>query len=336
MLGDKRKGSTQGRKKIEMKKITNTTTRNVTFTKRRSGLFKKGSEISTICGADVAIISFSPANKVFSFGHPSVESVVNRYLGRNDLLENANDPSLPYIVAGRNKRIQQLNQQLSEVCTKLEVEKKSEEEIDNRMKAAQESEWWHGTEESLGEEQRTELLMALQTLLNNVAMEKKKIEAIPEAERSVASLGLSNCGAGCFGESMMPSGSYATGHSRGLENAGGVYGGYTLGMGVGHVGSWWSAGGRHVGSSLSSAIGHFGPSSGVGGHGSVDDGGLSMLLEPYVHKIHGASKTAVTYDQEGGSGVGTSTSSGVGQIIQSSSSFGGTGGAENFMKPSSL
>ncbi|KAK2968906.1 hypothetical protein RJ640_018598 [Escallonia rubra] len=45
--------------------------------------FQEASELCTICGADIAIIVFSPGKKVLSFGHPRVESIVDRFLTRN-------------------------------------------------------------------------------------------------------------------------------------------------------------------------------------------------------------------------------------------------------------
>nr|XP_009768032.1 PREDICTED: agamous-like MADS-box protein AGL62 [Nicotiana sylvestris] len=55
----------------------------ILISKRRSGLFKKASELCTLCGVEIAIIVYSPARKVFSFGHPNVESIVDRFLSRN-------------------------------------------------------------------------------------------------------------------------------------------------------------------------------------------------------------------------------------------------------------
>lgn len=68
-----------GRKKIEMKLISASDARQVTFSKRRSGLFKKASELATLCDSETAIVTFSPGGKAFSFGHPSVEAVISRY-----------------------------------------------------------------------------------------------------------------------------------------------------------------------------------------------------------------------------------------------------------------
>ncbi|XP_074305896.1 agamous-like MADS-box protein AGL62 [Silene latifolia] len=70
----------KGKRKIPIEPITNKTRKQVTFSKRRGGLFKKGSELCSLCGANVAIITFSGAGKLFGFGHPSAESVVQRYI----------------------------------------------------------------------------------------------------------------------------------------------------------------------------------------------------------------------------------------------------------------
>lgn len=70
-----------GRKKIEIKKIESKSSCQVSFSKRRAGLFKKAGELCVLCGAEIAVIVRSPAKKkVFSFGHPSVDALVARYL----------------------------------------------------------------------------------------------------------------------------------------------------------------------------------------------------------------------------------------------------------------
>ncbi|KAL4318938.1 hypothetical protein GQ457_18G013720 [Hibiscus cannabinus] len=66
-----------GRQKVEMVKMTNESHLLVTFSKRRAGLFKKASELSTLCVAEVVIVVFSPGKKVYTFGHPSVDAVFN-------------------------------------------------------------------------------------------------------------------------------------------------------------------------------------------------------------------------------------------------------------------
>jgi len=55
------------RKRIQIKKIDNISSRQVTFSKRRKGLFKKAQELSTLCDADIALIVFSATSKLFDY-----------------------------------------------------------------------------------------------------------------------------------------------------------------------------------------------------------------------------------------------------------------------------
>ncbi|XP_051130211.1 agamous-like MADS-box protein AGL97 [Andrographis paniculata] len=68
-----------GRRKIAMEKIANKASLQVTFSKRRMGIFKKASELTILTGADVAVLVNSPANKVFAFGSPSVDWVLDKF-----------------------------------------------------------------------------------------------------------------------------------------------------------------------------------------------------------------------------------------------------------------
>ena len=62
-----------GRGKIEIKRIENTTSRQVTFGKRRNGLLKKAYELSVLCDAEVALIVFSNRGRLYEYAN-------NRYL----------------------------------------------------------------------------------------------------------------------------------------------------------------------------------------------------------------------------------------------------------------
>lgn len=55
------------REKIKIKKIDNVTARQVTFSKRRRGLFKKAEELSVLCDVEVALIIFSATGKLFEY-----------------------------------------------------------------------------------------------------------------------------------------------------------------------------------------------------------------------------------------------------------------------------
>ncbi|KAL6994112.1 Agamous-like MADS-box protein ap1 [Sarracenia purpurea var. burkii] len=56
-----------GRGRVQLKRIENKVSRQVTFSKRRTGLLKKAHEISVLCDAEVALIVFSPKGKLFKY-----------------------------------------------------------------------------------------------------------------------------------------------------------------------------------------------------------------------------------------------------------------------------
>uniref|UniRef100_A0A0E0LV50 MADS-box transcription factor 23-like n=1 Tax=Oryza punctata TaxID=4537 RepID=A0A0E0LV50_ORYPU len=68
-----------GRGKIEIKRIDNTTSRQVTFSKRRSGLFKKARELSILCDAEVGLLVFSSTGRLYDFASTSMKSIIERY-----------------------------------------------------------------------------------------------------------------------------------------------------------------------------------------------------------------------------------------------------------------
>ncbi|XP_022889175.1 MADS-box transcription factor 21-like [Olea europaea var. sylvestris] len=56
-----------GRGKVEIKKIENVNSRQVTFSKRRGGLLKKAKELAVLCDAQVGVIIFSGTGKLYEF-----------------------------------------------------------------------------------------------------------------------------------------------------------------------------------------------------------------------------------------------------------------------------
>ncbi|KAK4563863.1 hypothetical protein RGQ29_006095 [Quercus rubra] len=82
------------RKKIQIKKIDKTTARQVTFSKRRRGLFKKAFELSTLCDADIALIVFSATGKLFEYASSSMQQVIERHNLHSENLGKMGQPSL--------------------------------------------------------------------------------------------------------------------------------------------------------------------------------------------------------------------------------------------------
>lgn len=69
------------RGKIQIKLIENSTNRQVTYSKRRNGLFKKANELTVLCDARVSIIMFSTTGKLHEFISPSTttKQIIDQY-----------------------------------------------------------------------------------------------------------------------------------------------------------------------------------------------------------------------------------------------------------------
>ncbi|CAM6070138.1 unnamed protein product [Sphagnum tenellum] len=61
-----------GRGKIEIKRIENPTSRQVTISKRCGGLLKKAHELAVLCDAEAALIIFSSTGKLFKFASSGI------------------------------------------------------------------------------------------------------------------------------------------------------------------------------------------------------------------------------------------------------------------------
>ncbi|KAK4263039.1 hypothetical protein QN277_028518 [Acacia crassicarpa] len=68
-----------GRGKIEIRRIDNSTSRQVTFSKRRKGLIKKAKELTILCDAQVGLVIFSSTGKLYEYSNTSMKSVIERY-----------------------------------------------------------------------------------------------------------------------------------------------------------------------------------------------------------------------------------------------------------------
>lgn len=69
-----------GRGRVQLKRIENKINRQVTFSKRRSGLLKKAHEISVLCDAEVALMIFSTKGKLFEYATDSWLVIIYQYL----------------------------------------------------------------------------------------------------------------------------------------------------------------------------------------------------------------------------------------------------------------
>lgn len=62
-----RKKERMGRGKIVIRRIDNSTNRQVTFSKRRKGLIKKAKELAILCDAEVGLVIFSSTGKLYEY-----------------------------------------------------------------------------------------------------------------------------------------------------------------------------------------------------------------------------------------------------------------------------
>ncbi|XP_027341871.1 MADS-box protein FLOWERING LOCUS C-like [Abrus precatorius] len=89
-----------GKKKVEMKRIEDKSTRQVTFSKRRNGLMKKARELSILCDAKVALVIFSSTGKLFELCNgDSLTKVLQRYWDCLEASDAASKPELLFEIA---------------------------------------------------------------------------------------------------------------------------------------------------------------------------------------------------------------------------------------------
>ncbi|XP_042025070.1 MADS-box protein FLOWERING LOCUS C-like [Salvia splendens] len=69
-----------GRGRLKIERIEDKSSRQVTFTKRRNGLFKKANDLAVLCDVDVALIVFSSPGKLYQYSStPSMTRILQRY-----------------------------------------------------------------------------------------------------------------------------------------------------------------------------------------------------------------------------------------------------------------
>ncbi|KAB2631812.1 MADS-box protein [Pyrus ussuriensis x Pyrus communis] len=103
------------RGKTQMRRIENATSRQVTFSKRRSGLLKKAFELSVLCDAEVSLIIFSPRGKLFEFASSSMQGTIERYQKHAKGNQTSNESS------SSEQNMQHLKQKATSMMKQLEL-----------------------------------------------------------------------------------------------------------------------------------------------------------------------------------------------------------------------
>ncbi|WVZ78963.1 hypothetical protein U9M48_026598 [Paspalum notatum var. saurae] len=165
----------KGRQRIEIRFIEDSNKREVTFSKRKSGLQKKVSELSLLSGAHVALVVFSPGGRAFALGTPSVDHVLRRYAplpGDDDddgLITVLRDSDA--VVADRAE-VEGIARRTEETKKRLAAEKTRMDAVAEKVRQATAGAgrkcWWEADVDALGEAELPEFARALRRLRNNV------------------------------------------------------------------------------------------------------------------------------------------------------------------------
>ncbi|XP_039114909.1 MADS-box transcription factor 23-like isoform X3 [Dioscorea cayenensis subsp. rotundata] len=94
-----------GRGKIVIRRIDNSTSRQVTFSKRRNGLLKKAKELAILCDADIGLIVFSSTGRLYDYSSTKMSVQVRRSINSHLIMKS--------IIDRYNKAKEVHNQELS-------------------------------------------------------------------------------------------------------------------------------------------------------------------------------------------------------------------------------
>ncbi|XP_074555673.1 agamous-like MADS-box protein AGL61 [Curcuma longa] len=135
MMPIRKRKTSLGRQKIEIKRIESEVARQVCFSKPRAGLYKKANELSVLCEAHLAVVVFSPAGKPFFFGHPSVDSVLDRFLSPSGHLTPPPSFHDPRAMTAAASLVPELDWQYAELAERLEGERRRKEALEAALRA---------------------------------------------------------------------------------------------------------------------------------------------------------------------------------------------------------
>ncbi|GAB4828635.1 hypothetical protein Ancab_018300 [Ancistrocladus abbreviatus] len=163
-----------------MKKINNAEDRMITFSKRRSGVYKKMTEISTLCGVEAGALIFSSAGKPFTYGVPSFKAIVNRFLGTDYSLPN--DITTKLLEMRRKIKVEEQNEMYNQLAARLEVLKKEGEGLMKMKRAIQKYCWWDASIEGLKPEDVDQFSMSMEQLkISANRRVQQRIQPLPSA-----------------------------------------------------------------------------------------------------------------------------------------------------------
>jgi hypothetical protein len=147
---------TKGRQPREIRLVEDEQSRQVTFSKRKAGVFKKASELSILCRANLAIVVFSKSDNAFAFGSPSVDAVLDG--------SAANEVEWEHLEA----LIRQTKEKGEEVKAEEARMRAIAEKIEEVQRKGGEQFWWQADVEQLGKAELPEFIKALERARDTV------------------------------------------------------------------------------------------------------------------------------------------------------------------------
>lgn len=173
------KQKNKGLQKIEIKRVERKSARQVTFSKRKKGLFNKASELCVLCGAEVAIVIMSPHKRAFTFGHPNPDDVLDRFLTGAGA-----ESSLAATTVEDDEKLERLKQEYVELLNRLKEEEKKRDEIAKKRgnDRANGVFWWD--QYSIDDMERDELELYLKSLEKLKTSVKSKVDELAAASQA--------------------------------------------------------------------------------------------------------------------------------------------------------
>ncbi|KAL7592784.1 hypothetical protein Lser_V15G34349 [Lactuca serriola] len=83
-----------GRGKIQIRRIDNSASRQVTFSKRSRGLLKKAKELAILCDAEVGLVIFSNTGRLHEYSSSSMTKITERYNKAKDEHHHILNPTM--------------------------------------------------------------------------------------------------------------------------------------------------------------------------------------------------------------------------------------------------
>ncbi|RLN56847.1 hypothetical protein BBJ29_006410 [Phytophthora kernoviae] len=96
-----------GRKKIQIKRIEDDRNRQVTFAKRKNGIFKKAMELSKLCDCEIALIVFDSNDKLYQYSSTSVDQILLKYTEYGEPYETKDNNDYEIMFGEKKKQLQQ-------------------------------------------------------------------------------------------------------------------------------------------------------------------------------------------------------------------------------------